>query len=184
MSKCQTLLWDKGWYRWAQRLDSPHFGSRPAATPVTLGVIHCISLPPDQYGAHHIEQFFMGQLDVAAHPYFQTISDLKVSAHFLVKRNGDLIQFVSVDDRAWHAGVSEFMGQANCNDFSVGIELEGNDSSAFEMAQYDTLFALSQSLQTHYPIGHWVGHSEIAPNRKTDPGSGFEWNRFHKALGN
>ena len=175
--------WDRGWYRWAKKTPSPHFGPRPQPLDISLGVIHSISLPPDQYGGTHIEQFFLGNLDPNIHPYFQSIAELKVSAHFLVKRNGDLIQFVSVEDRAWHAGVSEFKGRSNCNDFSVGIELEGNDVSPFETAQYDSLFALSQSLLSQYPIQNWVGHSDIAPGRKTDPGTEFEWNRFHSALG-
>lgn len=183
MNHPDAQLWQAGWYRWARRRQSPHHGPRPASREVSLGVIHCISLPPDRYGSSDIEDFFLGQLNVDAHPYFQTIADLKVSAHFLIKRGGELIQLVSVDDRAWHAGASEFQGRSNCNDFSVGIELEGNDHSTFEPEQYDTLIALSQSLVSLYDIQHWVGHSDISPGRKTDPGPGFDWLRFRRAIG-
>ena len=182
MNRPDALLWQAGWYKWALHQPSPHHGPRPEATPVSLGVIHCISLPPDQYGTSDIEDFFLGRLRVDAHPYFQTIAELRVSAHFLIKRGGELIQFVSVDDRAWHAGTSEFQGHSNCNDFSVGIELEGNDHSPFDSNQYDSLIALCQSLVSFYDIAHWVGHSEIAPGRKTDPGSGFDWPRFRRGI--
>ncbi len=183
MNSMPNALWSDGWYRFAHRLPSAHFGPRPSGVGVDLGIIHSISLPPDTYGGNDIELFFTGQLDATKHPYFKQIADLRVSAHFLIKRDGRLMQFVSVNDRAWHAGQSQHRGRDNCNDFSVGIELEGNDSSAFESAQYDTLQALAQALNQHYPIQEWVGHSDVAPGRKTDPGLGFNWQALRRSLG-
>jgi N-acetyl-anhydromuramoyl-L-alanine amidase len=176
-------LWDGGWYRHARHLASPNFGARPPGTVVDLLVLHSISLPPGQYGGSEILQLFTNTLDWAAHPYFETIRGAEVSAHFLVRRQGELWQFVSADDRAWHAGQSSHLGRANCNDFSIGIELEGLEGETFEPAQYDTLAALCSSLAGHYPIAQLAGHEHVAPGRKQDPGPGFRWPELQRALG-
>lgn len=179
----QSGLWDGGWYRHARHLASPNFGPRPRGTVVDLLVLHSISLPPGQYGGSEILQLFTNTLDWAAHPYFETIRGAEVSAHFLVRRQGELWQFVSGDDRAWHAGRSSHLGRANCNDFSIGIELEGLEGEVFEGAQYDTLAALCSALAARYPIGHVAGHEHVAPVRKQDPGPGFCWPELQRALG-
>jgi AmpD protein len=176
-------LWDKGWYRFARQLASPNFGPRPASVQPDLIVIHSISLPPGQYGGSHVQQLFTNTLDWDAHPYFQGIRDLRVSAHFFITRDGQLWQFVSCNDRAWHAGESFYRGRANCNDDSVGIELEGLEGQVFEDCQYETLTALSAALLTVYPIGHIAGHEHVAPGRKQDPGAGFDWQRLRRSLG-
>jgi N-acetyl-anhydromuramyl-L-alanine amidase AmpD len=167
--------WQSGWLREAKQLASPNFGPRPAGTVVNLVVVHSISLPPGQYGGSQIQALFTNQLDWDVHPYFQTIRGLQVSAHFLIARDGALWQFVSCDDRAWHAGASLFQGRENCNDFSIGIELEGLEGDRFEPVQYATLSQLCVHLRQHYPISAVVGHEHIAPGRKQDPGSGFDW---------
>ena len=176
-------LWENGWYRFARRLDSPNFGQRPAGGVVDLIVIHSISLPPGQYGGDEVQQLFCNTLDWDAHPYFDTIRGMEVSAHFYIRRNGDLWQFVSCQDRAWHAGQSSYLGRDNCNDYSVGIELEGLEGDTFESAQYDTLIGVCAALQQAYPIAHIAGHEHIAAGRKTDPGAGFEWGQLLCALG-
>jgi AmpD protein len=176
-------LWLEGWYRHAHRLDSPNFGPRPATAQVDLIVIHSISLPPGQYGSGCVPQFFTNRLDWQAHPYFETIRDLKVSAHFFIGRDGTLWQFVSCADRAWHAGASSYRGRNNCNDDSIGIELEGQDGQTFEPDQYETLASLCSALIQHYPIEHLAGHEHVAPGRKTDPGPGFSWRWLQRALG-
>jgi AmpD protein len=176
-------LWLEGWYRHAHRLDSPNFGPRPATARIDLVVIHAISLPPGQYGSPCVPQFFTNQLDWQAHPYFETIRDLKVSAHFFIARDGMLWQFVSCADRAWHAGASSYRGRDNCNDDSIGIELEGQDGQPFEAEQYETLGSLCSALMQNHPIKHFAGHEHVAPGRKTDPGPGFSWQRLQKALG-
>ena len=137
--------------------------------------MHSISLPPGQYGTGCVQQLFTNQLDWDAHPYFQSIRGLEVSAHFFITRQGAVWQFVSCDDRAWHAGKSHWCGRDNCNDFSIGIELEGLEGQSFEDTQYHALSALCQALCTHYPIAHIAGHEHIAPGRKNDPGAGFSW---------
>lgn len=168
-----------GWLAMARHVPSPNYNPRPANTPIRLIVIHNISLPPAQFGDGYIEQFFQNQLDSSIHPYFEEIKDLQVSAHVLITRLGELIQFVSLDDRAWHAGRSCYQGVENCNDFSIGIELEGTDDQRFTEAQYQALMPLLAAIQQAYPatIGHITGHSDIAPNRKTDPGACFDWSR-------
>ena len=145
---------------------------------ISLIVIHSISLPPGEFNNPYIEQFFTNQLDFNAHPYFKTIQDLQVSAHLLIKRDGSIIQFVPFDKRAWHAGMSNFNGQDNCNDFSIGIELEGTDNLNYEAVQYQSLKTTLKQLKDHYPVQNIVGHSDIAPGRKTDPGEAFNWDEI------
>lgn len=161
---------------------SPNCDERPPGAAVELLVIHSISLPPGQYGGPGIIELFTNRLDAAAHPYYAMIADLKVSAHFLVRRDGEAVQFVPCRRRAWHAGVSSWRGRERCNDFSIGIELEGDDSGPFTEYQYARLAALTRELKTGYPIADIVGHSDIAPGRKTDPGPGFDWARYHAAV--
>ena len=158
----------------AKWLASPNFDTR-AESEISLIVIHNISLPPDQYGGNGVIELFTNCLDPAQHPYYAEIAHLKVSSHFFIRRDGELIQFVSCLYRAWHAGASSFQGRERCNDFSVGIELEGSDNHSFESSQYDTLKELINSLRKTYPIKDIVGHSDIAPGRKTDPGPYFDW---------
>lgn len=177
------VLWQSGWYRFARRLESPNFGPRPAGAEVDLVVVHSISLPPGVYGGDEVQQLFRNRLDWQAHPYFKTIEGLEVSAHFYVRRGGELWQFVSCDDRAWHAGASDYRGRANCNDDSVGIELEGIEGGPFEPAQYETLAGLCAALAQQYPVQHIAGHEHIAPGRKQDPGSGFDWALLQRSLG-
>jgi AmpD protein len=167
-----------GWRVDAQRIDSPNFDDRPPGEAVCLLVVHAISLPPAQFGGDAIVRLFTNTLDPDAHPYFATISALRVSAHFLIRRDGALLQFVSCRQRAWHAGVSSWNGRERCNDFSIGIELEGCDEMPFEDAQYRRLLDLVASLRAHYPIAAVVAHSAIAPGRKTDPGPFFDWRRL------
>ncbi|WP_412503283.1 1,6-anhydro-N-acetylmuramyl-L-alanine amidase AmpD [Shewanella indica] len=177
-------LWVEGWYKEAEPSPSPHFNHRPDGE-VSLLVIHNISLPAGCFGLPYIEQLFLGTLDTEADPSFAELKGLEVSAHFLIRRDGELRQYVSVDQRAWHAGVSNFAGRSGCNDFAVGIELEGTDDSGFTEAQYHKLITLSQSLRLAYPDitkERIVGHSDIAPGRKTDPGPGFDWQRYLQAL--
>ena len=167
--------WDEGWWAAAQRHPSPNFGPRPIPTTIDLVVVHSISLPPGQYGGGHIERLFTNQLDWDAHPYFQQIRGLEVSAHFVIDRQGLCQQFVSVLDRAWHAGRSSWQGRDNCNDYSVGIELEGLEHSPFEPAQYRALARLIAALAQCWPVRGIVGHEHVAPGRKEDPGRAFDW---------
>jgi N-acetyl-anhydromuramoyl-L-alanine amidase len=176
-------LWQDGWYRFARRLPSPNFGARPAHAAVDLIVLHSISLPPGEYGGDAVFQLFTNTLDWGAHPYFESIRGIEVSAHFFIRRNGELWQMVSCDARAWHAGHSRYRGRDSCNDDSVGIELEGLEGRTFEAAQYETLAALSAAVASHYPIAHVAGHEHIAPGRKQDPGPGFDWPALHQSLG-
>jgi AmpD protein len=176
-------LWSGGWYRFARRLASPNFGPRPAGAQVDLVVVHSISLPPGHYGGDEVQHLFTNTLDWAAHPYFREIEGLQVSAHFYVRRGGELWQFVSCDDRAWHAGASQWRGRANCNDDSVGIELEGIEGGPFEPEQYEALAAVCAALAQRYPVRHVAGHEHIAPGRKQDPGSGFDWALLRRQLG-
>ncbi len=178
--RAPDLTWDHGWLSWATKLMSPNFGARPPHALIDLMVLHSISLPPGQYGGTEVQQLFTNQLDWQAHPYFQQIEGLRVSAHFYIRRSGALWQFVSCDDRAWHAGASSYRGRTNCNDDSIGIELEGLEGEAFEGAQYETLTVLSQAIMAHYSIAFIAGHEHIAPGRKFDPGSGFDWQLFQK----
>jgi AmpD protein len=159
----------------ATQIASPNFDARPDGSTATLIVVHNISLPPQQYGGNGIIELFTNQLNPDEHPYYAEISHLKVSSHFLIRRDGVLIQFVSCIDRAWHAGASQWQGRERCNDFSIGIELEGSDFEAFEAAQYHTLNQLIASLKAQYNIEAVTGHSDIAPGRKTDPGPFFDW---------
>lgn len=174
-----------GWLHPARHLLSPNFNQRPHADDISLLVIHCISLPPGQYGGDAIERFFTNTLDPEEHPYFVTIATLTVSAHLLIRRDGQVTQFVSFDARAWHAGQSQFEGRENCNDFSIGIELEGADSDLYTDAQYATLVSVTKAIQREYPAitrDRITAHSTIAPTRKTDPGPGFDWGRYFAAL--
>ena len=150
--------------------------------PVSLLVVHSISLPPGEYGGDAIERLFTIRLDWAAHPYFETIRGVEVSAHFLIRRDGELVQFVSCDDRAWHAGRSRWRGRPDCNDFSIGVELEGLEGQLFEAAQYAALASLARGIARRYPIEAVAGHEHVAPGRKADPGAGFEWSRLRELL--
>lgn len=174
-----------GWLAEAKAVPSPNFGARPDDGKLDLLVIHNISLPPGQYEGDCIERFFTNCLDLGEHEYFSQLRGMEVSAHLLIRRNGELIQFVSLDDRAWHAGQSCFEGRENCNDFSIGIELEGTDNEPYSNRQYSTLQAVTKALMREYPdINHntIVGHNDIAPGRKTDPGPMFDWDRFLLSL--
>ena len=175
---------DSGWCDGVRRCPSPNFNARPEGE-ISLLVIHNISLPPGQFGTGKVQQFFQNCLPIDEHPYFAGISQLTVSAHFLIERDGGVTQFVSCRDRAWHAGVSSFMGRENCNDFSIGIELEGTDEQLFTDDQYRALFELTRQLLGAYPqmsAERICGHSDIAPGRKTDPGPCFDWARLRVAL--
>ena len=161
---------------------SPNCDERPAGTVIDLLVVHAISLPPGQFGSDAIEALFTNRLDPSAHPYFATIAGLRVSAHFLVRRDGAIVQFVPCVKRAWHAGVSSWDGRERCNDFSIGVELEGADDAPFEEAQYASLTALTDALAASYPLRAVAGHSDVAPGRKTDPGPCFDWARFRAGI--
>lgn len=170
----------------SRRIDSPHYDSRPDPDDIRLVVIHAISLPPDCFGGRWIDQFFAGTLDFEAHPYFDSLRDLRVSAHACIFRDGSISQYVPFNQRAWHAGASCWRGRSACNDFSIGIELEGCDRQGFETAQYQQLAGLLSALFARYPglsVDTLAGHSEIAPGRKTDPGPHFDWDQLHAMLG-
>lgn len=175
--------WSSGWHQSAGRRHSPNYGPRPPGSCVDLIVLHSISLPPGRFGGPEIEALFENRLDWNAHPYFGTLRGLEVSAHFLIRRDGTLLQFVSADERAWHAGRSRYRGRENCNDDSIGIELEGLEGDTFEPGQYDTLVRLCRDIAARYPIGHIAGHEHIAPGRKQDPGCGFDWSHLQRATG-
>jgi len=177
---------NNGWVKEARRLASPNFGPRPAGIAPDLLVVHNISLPPGEFDNDCITELFTNCLDWSAHPYFESIRGIEVSAHFLIRRSGELIQYVSCDDRAWHAGQSSYCGRENCNDFSIGIELEGTDELPYTDAQYSQLTDLSKALIEAYPAmdsDRIAGHSDIAPGRKTDPGPAFDWPRYRSGLG-
>jgi AmpD protein len=174
--------WDGGWLREAVVLRSPNFGPRPPQAHIDLIVVHSISLPPGQYAGDAVQQLFTNRLDWQAHPYYEQIRGLQVSSHFYIRRSGELWQFVSCDDRAWHAGRSRYRGRDNCNDDSVGVELEGLEGETFEPAQYETLARVCRALARRYPIAHVAGHEHIAPGRKHDPGPGFDWHRIQQLL--
>ena len=165
-----------------RHIRSPNCDERPPGTAIELLVIHNISLPPGEFGGSGIVDFFTNKLDSGAHAYYREIAGIKVSAHFLIRRDGELIQFVPCDRRAWHAGESNWCGRARCNDFTIGVELEGADDIPFEDAQYEALAKLACALKARYPIQDIVGHSDIAPGRKTDPGPRFDWTRFRQML--
>lgn len=167
-----------GWCRQAARYDSPNFDARPCGAQVELLVIHNISLPAGRFGGPHIADLFTNRVDFAADPSFADLRGLTVSAHFLVRRDGRVVQFVSCNERAWHAGVSSFRGREQCNDFSVGIEVEGSDHVAFSPAQYESLAVLTAALAARYPLAAVQGHEHIAPVRKTDPGPFFDWETY------
>ena len=166
-------------------LNSPNYNERPYNSKISLIVLHAISLPPNVYGKNYVEDFFMNKLKASDHDYFYQIKDLKVSSHLYIKRNGKMIQFVPLNKRAWHAGESSYEGIKDCNDYSIGIELEGSDSDYFSDEQYKTLIKTTKSIIKNYSEidkDKIVGHSDIAPGRKTDPGNKFEWNRYFNAL--
>ncbi|ATC56645.1 1,6-anhydro-N-acetylmuramyl-L-alanine amidase AmpD [Vibrio anguillarum] len=180
----QLMIDKKGWYQSARRVPSPFYDQRSDAQDISLLVVHNISLPPGQFGGPYIEQFFTGTLDPNQHPFFQTIHQMRVSAHCLIRREGEVVQFVPFNARAWHAGQSSFAGRAKCNDYSIGIELEGSDETAYTPAQYQALATLTCALQRRYPFitnQRITGHQYIAPLRKTDPGLVFDW-RCYRAL--
>jgi AmpD protein len=164
----------------ARQIPSPNFDERTPGLPIELVVIHNISLPPGQFGGNGVTELFTNRLDPEQHPYYREIYQLRVSSHFFIRRDGELIQFVSCLKRAWHAGVSQWQGRERCNDFSIGIELEGDDDSPFEEAQYTMLGRLLDALKATYPIAGVTGHSDIAPGRKTDPGPFFDWARVKR----
>lgn len=169
---------EAGWLADAEWIPSPNHDARPVGEKIRLLVIHAISLPPGEFGGDAVIEFFANRLDPEAHPYFATIADRRVSAHFFIRRNGRLIQFVSCRARAWHAGVSCWKGRDRCNDFSLGVELEGDDYGTFADAQYATLAVLLAVLRGHFPLEAIAGHADIAPARKSDPGPYFDWSRL------
>lgn len=170
------------WLAGVERIESPNCDERPAGEAISLIVVHAISLPPDQFGGPGVAQLFTNTLNPDEHPYYATIHTLRVSSHFFIRRDGSLIQFVPVSKRAWHAGVSSWRGRERCNDFSIGIELEGSDTLAFRVEQYAALARLIQRLRSVFPGIELCGHSDIAPGRKTDPGPCFEWARLHALI--
>lgn len=176
-----------GWCSAARRVESPNHDARPdeagaGTDPVSLVVVHCISLPPGEFGGPYIEDLFLNRLDPAAHPYFVDVAPLRVSAHFVVRRDGELLQCVPTVRRAWHAGLSSWRGRSRCNDFSVGVELEGCNVLPYEDVQYAVLRALVAALKRRHPVADVVGHSDIAPGRKVDPGACFDWKRLPDAV--
>lgn len=174
-----------GWCLEARRVPSPHHNERPVPDDISLLVVHGISLPPGEFGGPFIDDLFMGRLDPGAHPYFADIHQLRVSAHCLIRRDGELVQYVPFGARAWHAGVSRWQGREACNDFSIGIELEGTDELPYTEAQYAVLSGLARAICDHYPaitLEKIVGHCDIAPGRKTDPGDSFQWQDFRQKL--
>ena len=177
--------WDAtGWWREARWVPSLNHGSRPEGQDICLAVLHSISLPPGRYGGPEVEAFFQNRLDWTADPFFEQIRGLEVSAHFFIRRGGEVVQCVAADRRAWHAGRSSWRGREGCNDYSIGIELEGIEGDAFESAQYTSLVRVLQALARRYPaLRHVAGHEHVAPGRKTDPGSGFDWARLQAMSG-
>ncbi len=175
--------WQHGWWAHARHVATPHCGPRPDASAPSLVLLHSISLPPGVYGGGEVEQFFLGQLDATAHPYFRALDGVRVSAHFFIRRDGQCVQFVSVRDRAWHAGASVWRGRDNCNDFSIGIELEGLEGEAFEADQYACLLQLLRACADGGGFLDVAGHEHVAAGRKADPGPGFDWALVVHALG-
>lgn len=178
----ELIVDERGLCAGIRLIASPNFDDRPARTAVTLLVVHGISLPPGEFGTDAVARLFTNRLDHGAHPYFATLRGVRVSAHFYVSRTGEPVQFVACGCRAWHAGASSWRGRDRCNDFSVGIELEGTDGEPYTDRQYDVLAALTRALLARYPIADIVGHADIAPGRKTDPGPGFDWTRYRLVL--
>lgn len=174
--------WRDGWWSGARAVPSPNFGPRPDGAVVSLVIVHSISLPPGEFGGPGIEQLFTNTLDFGAHPYYEGLRGLRVAAHFVIRRDGEVLQFVSCDQRAWHAGVSRWNGRENCNDWSIGVELEGLEGGLFEPEQYRQLARLIRALAAHYPVVEAVGHEHVAPGRKHDPGAGFDWRALRRAL--
>lgn len=175
-----------GWLQGVRRVASPNCDERPTGATIDLLVVHGISLPPGEFGGPWIEALFTNTLDAAAHPYFEEIKGLRVSAHAVIRRTGEIVQYVPFQQRAWHAGQSCFDGRERCNDFSIGIELEGCDDQPYTDAQYATLAETAQAIMVAYPaitVPRIVGHSDIAPGRKTDPGGAFSWQHLHYLLG-
>jgi AmpD protein len=173
---------DHGYVNEARFVESPNYDERPAGCAISLLVIHHISLPPGEFGGPGIVELFTNRLDSAAHSFYATVAGTKVSAHFLIRRDGELCQFVPCGGRAWHAGESSWKGRAQCNDFSIGVELEGTGEAPFTDAQYKRLAFLTRTLKAHYPIRDIVGHSDVAPGRKSDPGPQFDWARYRALL--
>ena len=181
----KTLKIKKGWLLNTKQVQSPHFNPRPYQDDISLLVIHYISLPPDEFGGDFIDRFFEGTLDPTLHPYFEEIKDLRVSAHCLITREGQITQYVNFNDMAWHAGVSCFEGREKCNEFSIGIELEGSNNQPFTEAQYQTLAQLTQVIMKAYPQitpERIAGHNQIAPERKIDPGQYFDWAYYQQLI--
>lgn len=173
-----------GYLKKVRYVPSPNYDERPPECAISLLVIHSISLPPDEFGGNGVIELFTNELDPQTHPYFESLRDLRVSSHFFIRRDGEIIQFVPCTLRAWHAGVSCWQGRDRCNDFSIGIELEGSDTLPFEPIQYDQLIALTAALLKAYPITDIAGHVDIAPTRKTDPGPYFDWGRYRQGFSN
>ncbi|MGB8338913.1 MAG: 1,6-anhydro-N-acetylmuramyl-L-alanine amidase AmpD [Burkholderiales bacterium] len=182
LSGARFRLQQSGWVKGATRVRSPNFNRRPKGMPIELLVIHNISMPPGEYGGNDVVKLFTNRLDWESHDFYKTIRGLKVSAHFFIRRDGEVMQFVPCILRAWHAGQSSWLGRTNCNDFSIGIEIEGADTEPFTDSQYSTLASLTHLLKRGYPIVDITGHSDIAAGRKTDPGSNFDWQRFRSAI--
>lgn len=182
MGRIPIIIDHDGCLKDARLVLSPNCDERPGGTPIELLVIHNINLPPGEFGGPGVIELFTNRLDPAMHPYYAAIADLRVSSHFLIRRDGEVIQFVPCNRRAWHAGASDWRGRSCCNDFSIGIELEGNDDTPFEGVQYEVLAELTCALQSRYSIADIVGHSDIAPGRKTDPGPYFNWAHYRKML--
>ena len=172
------ILSPDGWVEGARHVLSPNRDERPAGAEVSLLLVHAISLPPGEYGGDAIERLFTNRLEPGAHPYFQQVFSLQVSSHFLIRRDGEVVQFVPVHERAWHAGASTWRGRTRCNDFSIGVELEGSEEEAFAPVQYSTLVTLVRALRATLPLRDIAAHSEVAPGRKTDPGPHFDWARL------
>lgn len=181
----QSAFDDQGWLQSACKIESPNFDDRPAGTSAQVLIIHSISLPPGKFSGPGVEQLFTNSLNLADDPYYHQLGRLKVSSHFFIRRDGELVQFVSTLKRAWHCGLSSCLGKTSVNDFSIGIELEGLDYSCFKIAQYQTLLSLTKCLLRHYPSianKDIYGHQHISPGRKTDPGCGFDWNYYLSSL--
>lgn len=167
----------------ARQVASPNQNARPPGTAISLAVIHGISLPPGVFGGDGVERLFTNTLDAAADAYYVSIADLRVSAHLFLRRDGEVVQFVPCGRRAWHAGISTWRGRPGCNDFSIGIELEGTDTLPYSTVQYERLAVLLRALKRRYPLEAAVGHSDVAPGRKTDPGPAFDWDRLARLTG-
>jgi len=178
----KRAVWTDGWWCHARRVRSPNVGPRPAGAEVTLVVVHAISLPPGVYGGDAVKRFFTNRLDPGGHPYFEQIAQQRVSAHFFIRRDGAVVQFASCNERAWHAGASQWRGREGCNDWSIGVELEGLEGERFARAQYRALVRVVRAAAVRWPLADVVGHEHVAPGRKADPGALFEWRRVAREL--